>query len=255
MNKRKKFEDLTIADDFMFCKVMENEALCKTFLEIILSEQIGKIKELSTQKALISNLESKSVRLDILVKDEQNRIYNIEMQVVNEHNLAKRMRYYQSAIDVANLDKGMTYDKLSDTYIIFVCLFDYFKENLAIYQFENICTENPNIYLQDGIKKFIINVDAFKNTKNSDLKAILEYIKTGISKSEFTRSLEAMVETIKSKITTRAEYNFVSGYIMDAKAEGYEEGKQEQIELDKAEISQLRAEIEELKKKIAKSNK
>ena len=26
---RKPFEELTIADDFMFCKVMEDESLCK----------------------------------------------------------------------------------------------------------------------------------------------------------------------------------------------------------------------------------
>ncbi len=221
---RKNFEDLTIADDFMFCKVMENEELCKTFLEIILSEQIGKIKEVSTQKAIISNLESKSVRLDILVKDEQNKIYNIEMQVVNQFNLAKRMRYYQSAIDLASLDKGMTYDKLSDTYIIFVCMFDYFHKNFPIYQFENICLKDRPIHLQDGVKKIIINITAFENTKNKELKALLEYMKTGISKNDFTRSLEDMVETIKSKITTRAEYNFVPGYIMDAKSEGYNQG-------------------------------
>ncbi len=217
MEERKRFEDLTIADDFMFCKVMENEDLCKTFLEIILSEQIGEIKELSTQKAIISNLESKSVRLDILVKDEQNKIYNIEMQVVNQYNLAKRMRYYQSAIDLASLDKGMTYDKLSDTYIIFVCMFDYFHKNYPIYQFENICLKDTAILLKDGVKKIIINVEAFKNTRNQELKDLLKYIKTGISQSEFTRSLDVMVETLKSKITTRAEYNFVPGYIMDAK--------------------------------------
>ncbi len=125
MEKRKRFDDLTIADDFMFCKVMQNEEICKTFLELILSDEIGRIKELSTQKAIINNSESKSVRLDILVKDETGKLFNIEMQVVNQHNLPKRMRYYQSAIDVSSLDKGAFYDDLNDTYIIFICMFDY----------------------------------------------------------------------------------------------------------------------------------
>ncbi len=242
MVKRKRFDDLTIADDFMFCKVMQNEELCKTFLELILSDEIGKIKELSSQKAIINNSESKSVRLDILVKDETGKLFNIEMQVVNQHNLPKRMRYYQSAIDVAGLDKGAFYKDLNDTYIIFVCMFDYFKKGEAVYEFENICNKDVNLYLQDGVKKIIINVDAVENTKDEDLKAFLKYMKTGVSTSEFTRRLNSMVTTVKDKVTARTEYNFVPGYIMDA--------KYEQRELDQREIDEAKAELKKSKMNI-----
>ncbi len=227
MQKRKNFDDLTIADDFMFCKVMENEDVCKTFLELVLSEKIGKINELSTQKTIITNSESKSVRLDILVTDMKKKIYNVEMQVVNRHNLAKRMRYYQSAIDVASLDKGAFYEDLNDTYIIFICMFDYIGKGHAIYEFENICIKDEVIYLQDGVKKLIINVDKYENTDNIELRSLLEYMKTGVSNNEFTRRLEKMINIEKNKITTRAEYNFVPGYIMDAR---YEERKLAKME-------------------------
>ena len=30
----KKFEDLTLQDDFMFCKVMQNPDLCKRLIEM-----------------------------------------------------------------------------------------------------------------------------------------------------------------------------------------------------------------------------
>ncbi len=262
MGKRKRFDDLTIADDFMFCKVMQNEELCKTFLELILSDEIGKIKELSTQKAIINNSESKSVRLDILVTDETDKLFNIEMQVVNQYNLSKRMRYYQSAIDVANLDKGAFYEDLNDTYIIFVCMFDYFKKGYPVYQFENICTKDANLYLQDGVKKIIINVDAVENTKDKDLKAFLEYMKTGISTSEFTRRLNNMVETIKDKVTARTEYNFVPGYIMDAKYEAREEERQRankkiaKIEANaKQEIDEANQKAYKAKAETQKANK
>ena len=33
---RKSFEDLTIADDFMFCKIMEHESLCRPLLRCFL---------------------------------------------------------------------------------------------------------------------------------------------------------------------------------------------------------------------------
>ena len=76
---KKCFDDLTIADDFMFCKVMQDEGLCKQFLEMILAGDIGKITYLSSQNAIVTGSESKSVRLDLLVKDETGKSYDIEM--------------------------------------------------------------------------------------------------------------------------------------------------------------------------------
>ncbi len=34
---QKTFEELTISDDFMFCKVMEHEPICKEFFEMLYS--------------------------------------------------------------------------------------------------------------------------------------------------------------------------------------------------------------------------
>ena len=34
---QKPFEELTISDDFMFCKVMEHEPICKEFFEMLYS--------------------------------------------------------------------------------------------------------------------------------------------------------------------------------------------------------------------------
>ena len=63
---RKSFDDLTIADDFMFCKVMQNEGICKEFLEMVLSNKIGKIAYLSPQNSVAAGIEAKSIRLDCL---------------------------------------------------------------------------------------------------------------------------------------------------------------------------------------------
>ena len=76
---RKSFDDLTIADDFMFCKVMQNEDICKQFLEMVLSDKIGKIAYLAPQNSVAPGIEAKSVRLDLLVKDEAGKSYDIEM--------------------------------------------------------------------------------------------------------------------------------------------------------------------------------
>ena len=150
---RKSFDDLTIADDFMFCKIMQDENICKQFLEMILADKIGKIAYLSSQNAIAAGLEAKSICLDILVKDENGKTYDIEMQVANEHNIPKRMRYYQAALDISFLDKGLHYKALNDSYIIFVCSFDAIGKGKPLYTFENVCLEDRQTLLQDGATK------------------------------------------------------------------------------------------------------
>ena len=76
---KKPFEELTIADDFMFCKVMEHESICKEFLEILFNAKIEKITYLSSQNTVTTNSSAKNVRLDVLVKDKAGTSYNIEM--------------------------------------------------------------------------------------------------------------------------------------------------------------------------------
>ena len=77
--RRKPFEELTISDDFMFCKVMEHEAICKEFLEMLFAVKIEKITYLVSQNTVTTNSGSKTIRLDVLVKDKFGTSYDIEM--------------------------------------------------------------------------------------------------------------------------------------------------------------------------------
>ena len=227
---RKSFDDLTIADDFMFCKIMQDESICKQFLEMILANEIGKIVYLSPQNSVTTGIEAKSVRLDLLVKDEAGKSYDIEMQVSNEYNLPKRMRYYQAAIDIAFLDKGAHYKALNDSYIIFVCLFDAIGKDRPIYTFENICLEDRQTPLRDGAKKVIINAQAFNKAEDKELKGFLEYVKTGTANTEYTERIETMIQAVKHNEQARQEYRFMSGFEMDAREEGRLEGRSEGLE-------------------------
>ncbi|AAS13206.1 hypothetical protein HMPREF9721_01338 [Treponema denticola ATCC 35404] len=116
----KRFEDLTLQDDFMFCKVMQNPDLCKGLIEMILSATIGKIAYISVQHNINTYEQAKSVRFDVLVQTENGKFYDVEMQVSNEKNIPKRIRFYQAAIDISFLDKGNFYNNLNDSFIIFI---------------------------------------------------------------------------------------------------------------------------------------
>ena len=64
---------------------MEHEPICKEFLELLFSAKIEKITYLSSQNIITTNSGAKTVRLDVLVKDEAGTSYNIEMSFSDRH--------------------------------------------------------------------------------------------------------------------------------------------------------------------------
>ena len=70
----------------------------------------------------------------------------------------------------------------------------------------------------------IINAEAFKNAKDKELKEFLEYLKTGKTKSEFTRRIEEMIQTVKQNEQARQEYRLMSTFEMDARYKDFSEG-------------------------------
>ncbi len=116
------WKDLGISNDFMFGKVMQNPELCKELLQRILSGvEIECIEYPELQKNINVDMDARSVRLDVYVKDEKEVVYDIEMQVSNTKELPKRSRYYQSMIDLQLIDNGQLYDELKRSYVIFIC--------------------------------------------------------------------------------------------------------------------------------------
>ena len=103
--KCKSYEELELSDDFMFAKVMQNKALCKELLELIMGFPIADIVYLEEQKTLDVAANAKSVRMDVYAADENQTIYDIEMQTGKKKHLPKRSRYYQGIIDIDETDK------------------------------------------------------------------------------------------------------------------------------------------------------
>ena len=89
--KRKSYDELDFTDDFLFCHIMmENEGLCIELAEMITGRRIRGIINNNDQKSVSMTHDGKGVRFDVYFEDEDNVIYDIEMQAAPKGTLIKR---------------------------------------------------------------------------------------------------------------------------------------------------------------------
>ena len=229
MNRIKTWEELTIQDNFLFQKVMQNKRICKHLIEKILGIKIRKITYPDAEKSIDIRLDSKSVRLDVYVQDEHNVVYDIEMQPTDgkDGELAKRTRYYQAMIDMDVLEKGQDYEELNKTYIIFICTFDLFEKDLPIYTFQNLCRENEQLELGDQTTKIFLNSKGHAAGIDPDIAAFLAYVDGKAAESPFVAHIDEEVEKVKRHDETRREYMTLAMELERQKRRGYADGKAE----------------------------
>ena len=205
----KPVEDLTFTDDFMFTKVMKNKSICKGLLERLLGINISKIEYPEIQKNLSPFYEAKGIRLDVYVED-CNRVFDIEIQTYIPESIGKRLRYYQSILDMDCLQRGAVYTELKESYIIFICTFDPFGFSLPVYTFKNTCQEKKDFTLEDNSTKIIINASDYKKENNLEIKSILEYLINRNSTNDFTNEINQQVEKLKYDERFKGEYMMVN---------------------------------------------
>ena len=210
------------------------KSICTTVLNMILADSIGQISDISYQKTFDQVGYAKSIRLDVWVTGSDGSVYDVEMQTTNKQDLAKRLRYYQSVIDVSSLEKGGHYTDLPNSFIIFFCPFDYPSKGLPVYTFKTICSENNAIILQDGITKVIINSTAADKTPDPELKAFLEYMNGITSDSPFIRKIDRYIKELKENEERRKEYMLIQSFEMDARRDGIQQGIRQGIQQGKS---------------------
>ena len=201
------WEELGISNDFLFGKIMQDPELCKELLQRILPDlEIDHVEYPELQKGINLDVDAKSVRLDVYIRDGKGTVYDIEMQVTNTKELPKRTRYYQSMIDLQMIDKGESYKLLKPSYIIFICPFDLFGKGRHIYTFENLCKEDTSIPLGDDSVKIFLNADGKLDDVSGELKAFLDYVAGKHSEDSFVKKLEEAVKAAKKNREWRHEY-------------------------------------------------
>ena len=130
----------------------------------------------------IKNLQGRSVTLDILAVDTDNKVYNIEIQRSDKGAAVKRARYNSSLIDSNVTEPGEKYENLCESYIIFITENDIMKEGLPIYHVDRTVIETGKLF---GDEAHIIYVNSQIHDESALGKLMYDFYCTDAGKMNY----------------------------------------------------------------------
>lgn len=170
--QKKLVSQFNLMDDDFFSVVMTNKEACQFVIRTLTGIEDLTVIDVKTQYS-IRNLGGHSVILDCYAEDSNHKIHNIEIQVKNNDNQPKRVRYYRTAIDFSIMEKGCSYEELPDVYMIFISAFDMFGLGRNHYEGEKRL-KNSDYIIDDGVHELYFNTAVDDGTPLSEL---LQYFK------------------------------------------------------------------------------
>lgn len=164
----------------------------------------------------------------VYLEDEDNTVYDIEMQCLNTKELPERTRYYHSLIDQDLLEKGEPYGSMKNVVIIFICMFDLFGKGLWQYTFQSRAEECPEILLDDGQKTIFVNAGGV--SEDPDVQNFLDYLNGSKPKGQdaFVKTLEDAFESALRNSKWRCEYMYAVAREQSIHDAGRAEGRAEE---------------------------
>lgn len=228
--KRALVSQFNLMDDIFFSVVLENKAACEYLLTALLGKPI-KVLENKTQYS-IRNIENHSIVLDALIEDDEHNLYDVEIQVSDNKDHERRIRYYRTAIDWSYLKKNKKYISLPELYMIYISDFDPFDLGEIQYEIEQRIKGFDKPY-SDGVHILYYNTAADDDT---DLAKLMHYFKKSDAGCEKFGALSKAVN-----------YHKVIGEGVDGMCKAVEEyGKIQRLEGERDKtIKMIRGMLEE----------
>ena len=143
-----RIQEYRLIDDTFMTVVFKDKECTQLLIRCLLQRNDLKVIEVHTQDDL-KNLWGRSVRLDILAIDSSDTLYNIEVQRADRGASRKRARYNSSLMDSNITEPGEEYEKLVETYVIFITENDYFGKDLPLYHIERVVQETGELFADD----------------------------------------------------------------------------------------------------------
>ena len=239
MRERQRRVDFT--NSWMFGRVMTDESICRDVIRAVLGIEAVRIDYLNAEQVLDPAPESHGVRMDVYARERGSgeRVYDLEMQAQREPLLGKRFR------DVRELPAGDDYDRLPESFVVFLCSQDPFGYDLPVYHLERRCDEVPELRLGNASHWLALNARAWEDAPGGDLLDLLRYAQTGKALGSLSRKIEEAVGranedrewvdkvwSVSTIVENAARRERINGRIAceEAREEGRQEGRQEGLE-------------------------
>lgn len=144
-----------LIDDTFMTVVFQDVQCTQLLIRCVLQQDDLEVLQVQTQREL-KNLWGRSARLDILARDSQGVLYNIEVQRDDAGAVHRRARYNSSLLDAHVTEPGENYEALGETYVIFITENDIFGEGFPLYHIDRMVRETGKPF-EDGEHILYVN--------------------------------------------------------------------------------------------------
>ena len=249
--EEKEKEFFPFSHKTIFRHLMEDDEVAREVISIILGRKVRKAAYCIAEYDVRPTVKSKGIRLDIYFENDDN-VYDVEMQVSPPRDLGRRCRYYQSSLDIDMLKTGEDYENMKNSYIIFLCRFNPSDtdqiEPISIY--EPVRTNDPTckvgdaLKLDTGTKTIICYTKAYEKLDRKthrNLHDLLEYIATQKVENDnpFIKKIDNMVRYANQDEEIRSEAKMYDLEIRDAEVRTEEKVRTEERQATKETLTQF----------------
>ncbi len=146
--KMRMFDD-TLMNAVFDRRIAETEVL----IQIILGRDDIRVISTKTQEEFV-NVYGRMVTLDIVARDTDKKLYNIEVQRDKYKAPPQRGRFHAAVMDITLLKDRQPFKEMSERYTIFITEEDKFGKGLPMYHIENTIAELGDTPFLDGGTSF-----------------------------------------------------------------------------------------------------
>lgn len=197
-----KIPDFRLMDDtYMSAFFNGRKDLIQFILRIIMNDEKLVVTNDKTQKVL-KNLQGRSITLDVDTLLNGDREADVEVQQESSGAKPKRARFHSSMMDSNSLLPGEDFEKLRETYVIFITSHDYFGKGLPVYTINRHIEELDMMPFDD--KEHIIYVNGENNT-DTPLGKLMHDFKCNDPKDMYYRNLAERADHLKNTEGGREE--------------------------------------------------
>ena len=252
---------LKVTNDYIFKRIFAkkgNESILKDLLNAILGIKIKEI-EVMADTNLEKEIETRKLGiLDIKAVLNNDTIIDIEIQILNRHNMIERTLYYWSGLYNNQLQKGEEYQESKRVIAINILDYNEFTEG-PYHEIAKLRREYMYRVLTDKMEIHFIQIPKFKKQRK-DMKTKLDMWMEFISQIDKEGVENAMSKNKEIK-KAQEEYEYLTGeenerriaFLMDKairdEKSSYRDGKQDGIKLGRKDGE------EKKQKEIAKKMK